>query len=491
MWAKPLSGLDIKAHFRFLIDRMAGMQYLGRIGNRYSHLITPKTIGLIAAMGAFALSLFRGIQNLGIADGQGYVDQANGILKGTSYVFNHPSAFGHNLGFSFLIALTFIISHSTSLVLLKALLAVSHGIAAYLLAQIGRGIGLGKGFWVASGVFFSLDPFVLLAATSVGTENITTLIVVYWCHLYMAPAWTRSCQLWRVLLFTFSGLFAISMRPNFLLPFFFVSILLFLKWRNEAIQISTLVLSTSLFVLFFSLYEVFLTRLNHAFVFLATYGGFGVGYACRPEFIRQYLGIASAGQNARINHWLNIENPLQASIISRTPSLSPVQIDHEMMRMGISTCLQHPLQSLGILSLKFFAIWRPFTVWGSYGLKILVFSALILIPITYGTVRFLFRRKLPGLARPVKKFFIVISMGFVPSLLITTEQLRHRLAFAEPFYWIFSMACVQYWLASKFTRHEDQIKGRHFLQNQVRPLRAHIEETFQIDTGTSPTASDD
>ena len=430
-------------------DKMVDMQYWNRIDRKYFNWITPKRIGIGATLSAVAISVFRGIENFGIPDGQGYVTQANSILKGTPFLFSISDIFVHNIGLSFVIALTFIISQSTSLVLFKLLLAVSHGIAVYFLVQIGKEFGLKKGYWVASSMFFALDPFVLSAATSVGTENLTTLIIVYWCHLYVVPVAARSRQLWRILLFTFSGCFAITLRPNFLLPFLFVAIILFIKWRQDAVRASTLALSVFLFLVFFSVYEVFLTRLNGAFVFLASYSGFGIGYACRPEFIPQYLGYASSGENARINHWLNVENPLQAIIVSKTPSLSPVQIDHEMMRIGITTCLENPLQSIGVLGLKFFAIWRPFTVIGSYGVTVFIFSILILVPITFGTLLFLFRKNLPEKAQLVKKFFIVISLGFVPSLLITTEQLRHRLAFAEPFYWIFSVACIQYWIVRR------------------------------------------
>lgn len=425
------------------------MQYLQRFSTRYSYLISPGTIGFFATMAALILSITRGIENLGLADGSGYIEQANGMLKGIDFVFNNPSIFFHNLGFSFFIALTFIFSQSTSLLLLKIFLAVSHGIAAYLLAQIGREVGLRRRFWTAGGVLFSLDPFMLRAATNVGTETLTTLIVVYWCHLYITSVSAKSYQFWRILFFMFSGFFAITMRPNFLFPFFFVSILLLIKWHKEAIQFLIIKFSVILFIIFLTLYEVFLIKLNDGFVFLATYGGFGVGYACRAEFIPQYLGFASAEQNEKINYWLNVENPLKAEILAKSPSISPLQIDHEMMRLGISNCLENPLQSVGVLILKFLAIWRPFTGLGSHGIAVLIFSALVLVPTTYGTLTFLFKKKLDQQARLIKRFFVVISIGFVPSLLITTEQLRHRLAFAEPFYWIFSIACIQYWIDAR------------------------------------------
>ena len=435
--------------FAISTDKMSNMHYWKRVDRKYFNWVTPKAIGIWATLSAVTISFFRGIENFGITDGEGYVNQANTILKGTSFMFSDPDIFVHNIGLSFVIALTFIISHSTSLVLFKLLLAVSHGISVYLLGQIGKEFGLKKEYWVASSIFFALDPFVLSAATSVGTENLTTLIIIYWCHLYVVPVAAQSRQKWRILLFTFSGCFAITLRPNFLLPFLFVAIILFIKWRQNAVRASTLTLSVFLFLVFFSAYEVFLTQLNRAFVFLASYGGFGIGYACRPEFIPQYLGYASSEENARINHWLNVENPLQAIIVSKMPTLSPVQIDHEMMRIGITTCLENPLQSIGVLSLKFFAIWRPFTVIGSYGVTVFIFSILLLVPITFGTLLFLFRRNLPEKALLVKKFFIVISLGFVPSLLITPSLFRHRLAFAEPFYWIFSAACIQYWIVRR------------------------------------------
>lgn len=402
----------------------------------------PFVLGACAASLAFLLTLFRGVENLGISDAHDYVDQARGMLKGASYMFANPNSFQHGLGFSWTIALTFLVSNSSSLLLFKALLSIGHGFSTFMVAKIGGQIGLGRRYWTLAAILFALDPFVLLTATDIQTESITTLIVLYWSYLYIRPREFSLHQKSFVMLFALSGCYSVLIRPNSILPFIFVACILYFRWYREGIGTTWIGLSISLFIGIVGIFEVFITRLYSAFVFLSPVGGVNAEFMCRSEFIPQYLGFASASQNAKINALISTSQ--SSELLHQHPGLSVAQINHDLWNVGISTCLNHPIESIWVIFLKTLALWRPFTVYGAYGSKVFVATFLLWVPLTLVTAWYLLNRKLTVVNIRLRNYFIVMSVGFTLSLLLTPTQIRHRVAFAEPFYWLFATYFLQW-----------------------------------------------
>ena len=64
------------------------------------------------------------------------------------------------------------------------------------------------------------------------------------------------------------------------------------------------------------------------------------------------------------------------------------------------------------------------------------FSFLLWVPLTIVVIKFLVTRNLSRNERLLRLFFLVLSFGYTASLLLTPTQIRHRVAFAEPFYWL-------------------------------------------------------
>lgn len=209
-------------------------------------------------------------------------------------------------------------------------------------------------------------------------------------------------------------------------------------------------IGVSIFLILLSVYEIFLTKLNSGFVFLANYGGLGVAYLCRKEFVPQYLGIATSAQNAEINNWVTSIDPLSNQILARNPGASSAELNSELYRMGISNCLSNPIESAWLLILKSFAVWRPTLVFGAYGSKIFFFSLLLWLPLTGIVLWIIFNKKLKGKASELRIFFLVGAASFTFSVLMTTStHTRHRIAFAESFYWLFAFFWLQKILAQR------------------------------------------
>jgi hypothetical protein len=104
------------------------------------------------------------------------------------------------------------------------------------------------------------------------------------------------------------------------------------------------------------------------------------------------------------------------------------------------------MQSLGVLAIKAIALWRPFTVFGAYGFEIFLVSLIIWLPLSIFAVKFLCSKLHSISERKLRIFFLLLSISFTMSLLLTQTQVRHRVAFAEPFYWIFALHALEIYL---------------------------------------------
>jgi hypothetical protein len=402
-----------------------------------------KLLGLLGAIIASAFSFLRGIENISITDGTSYLNQAESLLKGQEYIFENPNDFSHGIIFSAILALTFKVLGSSSLILFKLILSSLFGCTIYLLVKIAQEMGLTKVSWVALGLFCTLDPFLLFPATDLQTESVTTFIVVYWAYLYLVPAGSNTFRKLDPILFGMTSSFAILMRPNFLLPVLGIGLLLFYKWKKERFANSQLALTTMLILSIVFLYQIFLVKLYDGFVFLASYGGLGIAYLCKPDFIPQYFGYASAVENQRINNWVLIENPLGKLAETNLINPSAAEANSELFRIGIKICLENPIEGSWLILLRLLSVWRPSVVFGAYSLSIFIISLLFWVPLTYLMIKFLKDRKLSSPMIKLRQYFFVMGGTFTISLLFTFPQVRHRVAFAEVFYILFAVIVLE------------------------------------------------
>lgn len=363
------------------------------------------------------------------------------MLKGWSFVLNNPESFKHGLGFSALIALTFVLSNSHSLVLFKIFLAIGHGVSSYLVARIGMKIGLPKKYWVLAAILFAIDPFIFIAATNIQTESLTTLLVLYWGLIAIKLEKIPLRWNYNIVLFPISGFYSAFMRPNSILPFLIISGLIYYRWYHQKVKIEFISISISIFIFLILSYEIFLTRLYSGFFFLSPVGGDNALVMCRTEFIPQYLGVVSSSENKKINYFAMNGNEMN-QFLTAHPNLTISEINQEFTRAGVSTCLAHPFESIGVLFIKSIALWRPFTVFGAYGPKMFLISLCLWTPLTLATIWFVMRKDLGQTSKDLRNFFLGLGFGFTVSLLLTPTQIRHRIAFAEPFYWLFFMYLI-------------------------------------------------
>lgn len=398
--------------------------------------IDARTLGLLGFLITLTTAWVRGFNSTSIPDADGYIQQAIGMLKGWEYVTNNPDQFGHGLGFSALIALTFFVTDSQSLVFFKIILAASNGLAAYLLARVGQEVGLKSTYWKLASIALILDPFVLFAATDIQTECITTTLSIYWAYMYLQTRASRSVKT-NIVLFGFLGFYTVVMRPNSLLPFVLVAFLIYFKWFKEKLYLRSIAISVGIFVSLISLYEVIITRIYAGFVFLTPIGGYSSVYMCKKELIPQYLGIISKSENDKINLFVNSGSGGVNQILEQSAGESVSTVNSQMYSLGKSICLANPLESLEVLIIKALALWRPFTVFGAYGWQIFLFSLILWLPLTITAIIYLTRKSLNMPERKLRIYFLILGVGYTISLLLTPTQIRHRIAFAEPFYWLF------------------------------------------------------
>jgi hypothetical protein len=419
-----------------------------------------KILGVFGLCIALGVDFFRGFEYVILqADGRNdYVTQAEEMLRGWSYMVTNPNPLGHGIGFSLLIALTFLISNSTSFVILKILFAVCHGTSAYLLARIGFELGLKKPFWIAASIFYAIDPFILFAASDVTTEPIITLFVLYWAFLFLRVMKNGKIDYLHILLFGLSGFYSAFARPNSILPFIVIAFFMFYKWGKEGISRLVLSLSAMIFASLLLMYEVILTKLYAGFVFLSPAGGYNAEVMCSKVFVPQYLGFISQAENTRINNWVYGATK-SGEIFANQEVYNIPAANQELWKLGIKSCLAQPLESLGVLLIKPFALWRPYVVYGAYSPTVFFASLLLWVPLTIAAIYFLTRRNLNPIQSQLRNYFLIMAISFTISLELTPTQIRHRVAFAEPFYWLFFVWVVAH-VSQKIKRKNKNLQNK-------------------------------
>ncbi len=393
----------------------------------------PFYVWLTAFITCLVINLINGFSTIRLTDAADYYKQAVEIDYGLAYVLKNPEDFSHNLPFSFLIHMSFELIGSNSLVLFKILSILAFSYSAVLFRKVLEVIDLNFRFRIGATLLYIFDPFLLISTIDVQTESFVTLIVLQWLLLYLRIKETEGNKDGIIYGVFILGLFAVILRPNMFLVFLVILVMFYRGDARNMLYRRSSIISISTFVLVFTLYEIFLTKLNGGFVFLANYGGIGAAYTCNPEFVPQYLGFASDAKNDQINAWF--------SSVSNTESANQLyslaEINSRMYATGISTCLEDPVKSFFVLVAKFYSIWRPHTVIGAYGISVAFISFFLWAPCLYFTYSFLRRKQKSNIEKRLSTYFIVISMSFMPSLLITINQVRHRVSFAEPFFLIF------------------------------------------------------
>jgi hypothetical protein len=218
-----------------------------------------------------------------------------------------------------------------------------------------------------------------------------------------------------------------------------LSVYFYLQAKDQRSVRFFFLLSTIIFVLILIVYEIFLFKLNDGFVFLANYGGIGVEYACRAELLPQYLGFADKQTNDELNLWFNeVSNTSNAA-----KETSLASVNSSSFRNGINFCLENPLAGIGIMFAKLFAILRPYTNPGSYGVWVSVSSFILWAPCLYFTVRVFLAKKKSSNEKILVHYYSLLFLSFLPSLLLTINHTRHRVSFSEPFWIIFFAIGVQ------------------------------------------------
>ena len=397
-------------------------------------------IGILASVWVLFLSFYQGIETTRYPDAPLFIEQANGILQGWDFVKSNALVFLSPLGFTSTIALSFYISQSTSLLLFKVILALTHGLSAFLVAGIGKSMGMSKRFWVIAALCFSLDPFICISALDIQVETFVTFLVLLWAYLFLAEPKNRYQANLQAISFGVSGFYGVTIRPNILIPFILLSVLFFHSWQGAKFQRMRTTKSLLFFFAPLVAFEIMITKLYGGFVFLAANGGLNTVLTCKSIFLSQYTGLISKTTNVEVNRtYYSQLQALKEEILFQNPNLSFSGLNREYLKVGIETCLQNPPESLFILLVKSIALWRPFTVIGAYGISISLLSLLVWLPLSLATIWVLMQKQSRANVCKVNKFFIVLAVGFTISLIPSSTQIRHRVAFAEPFFWLFGL----------------------------------------------------
>jgi hypothetical protein len=133
------------------------------------------------------------------------------------------------------------------------------------------------------------------------------------------------------------------------------------------------------------------------------------------------------------------------------------QLNKELFKIGFENCTNNLLETVGLLALKVFGLWRPSTVFGAYGPTIFVLSILIWLPLSIAACIYLLRRTNNFHQQEFKCFVIMLWVLFTISLFPSATQIRHRIAFSEPLLWIMAGILLSNFLNRKKLKEIDNL----------------------------------
>jgi hypothetical protein len=397
----------------------------------------PKVALIIGTFLPILLSVRVGIEAWKFPDAGLMIEQAKAINQGSTFMIANADQVKFPFGFPLIIALGFKIFETDSIVFAKVFLLTFHLGTLLIIYRILKTLQIHPKIQFLIILGYAFDPFVLSQTIDLQSEPITAFFVSWWFLLAIIELDSRIKKVIIPMTFYFSGFLAIITRPNLILPFFGIAIFLTLKWKQDHVSRNSLTIGISSFTFILSLYHIFLYKIFRAFVILAPNGPINFALGCRKEFVPQYLGIATKSQNIEINKWYTAYlQDLISGVGKNGLSFDYQKTSEAFTKAGISNCTENPLDTIWVLLLKLVGIWRPFTVFGAYDLKIFLFSIIFWIPLTFVTVQFLLKKSSDKNLQNIRLFLFIFWGLFTISMLPSSTQIRHRIPVAEQFYWI-------------------------------------------------------
>jgi len=413
---------------------------------------------VIGGLASFLLSLRVGLNSWSFPDAVHFIKQANAMNSGFQYMENNPDEMQFPFGLPTIIAIMFRIQGSDSLMTSKLILICFHVAALICFTLIVRKIIVNPKIQFITILAFSFDPFILSQAIDLQTEPITTFFILWWCYVYLSEIRETKRGFLTIVLFYLSGIFEVITRPNSLIPFIGIGVLVFMKHRKSEMLLKFHLLGMSIFLGGLLIFQAFLWTVFGGFFFLAANGGQNLVLACRHEFVPQYLGLASESQNQDINAWyFQYLNDIISKIMSDQTMVSIPQLNKELFKIGFENCTNNLLETTGLIVLKVFGLWRPSTVFGAYGATIFVLSILIWLPLSIAACVYMLRKTSDLYQQEFKYFIITLWVLFTISLFPSATQIRHRIAFSEPFLWIIAGLLLSNFLKRKHDKEIDRL----------------------------------
>jgi len=412
----------------------------------------------IGGLASFLLSLRVGLNSWSFPDAVNFIKQANAINSGFQYMEDNPGEMQFPFGLPTIIAIMFRIQGSESLITTKLILICFHLAALVCFVLIVRRLIENPKIQYLTILAFSFDPFLLSQAIDLQTEPITTFFILWWCYVYLSDIRETKRSYSTIILFYVSGMFEVITRPNSLIPFIGIGVLLFMKHRKSEVHLKSHLLGISIFLGGLLVFQAFLWKVFGGFLFLAANGGQNFVLACRNEFVPQYLGVASQYQNQEINAWyFHYLNDAISRAMSDQTMVSIPQLNKELFKFGLENCTNNLLETMSLLVLKVIGLWRPSTVFGAYGTTIFVLSILIWLPLSIAACIYLLGKTNNFRQQEFKYFSIVLWVLFTISLFPSATQIRHRIAFSEPFLWIMAGILLSNFLKRKKVKEVDAL----------------------------------
>ena len=401
-------------------------------------------LGFVLCIGMIYMT---GRDNADFADSIDYITAARMLLENGSYPVTGGLNFFRAPLFPMFMALIWSVT-GESFFAVKVVQSVLHALTVLMVVRSARLLSGSTLVSLLSGLMFAVNPFFLSQAAAIQTEALQTFLMVLALMLLIQMLVSEDgfdLKTAAAAGFVF-GLGALCKNAPLAICILFAVVIAVMCYRRKNSVVAAVILVAAMFVaiLPWSFYNV---KTKGEFILINDSGGFIPWIGNHPANLRIYEGQFSSREETQqyqdyIGKTLAAEQLAEFERTNGYSRLSYKEREALWRQKAIENAMAEPGPTARLIGWKLLAFWRPWLSPDIYGVKGMLVSAAILVPlIVLGFYGMWISRKRPGTREFVILFTVL--MLFVTALhtaLVST--LRLRIPNVDPFLTIFASIAI-------------------------------------------------
>lgn len=425
------------------------------LGNKQKWIIIlPSLLGFLLAL----VSIFIvGVNKVSFPDAPDYLIASKSILKDFSYPRQGLFPFYRPPLYSFFISLIWLVFQD-SIAAVKIAQAILHGLTCWFIYKTVFEIFKNKKLGILCSLICAVHPLLLFQAAEIQTETLHTLLIAVVVFLMAKILYQDKISFPLALTLGFVFGVAALCRPSALpIGIIIIFTLFILKAKKVNLKLSLLAMIIAASGLFIAIlpWTFYNKATTGEWILISDAGGYSFWVGNVPQALDFYEGnFSSARERMDFSNYIYIDFTRQKISEWETEygysKLSLKERENLWQKEAIENLKDNPRLTLKLWLLKCWFFWRPYLYPEAYSLKIVLASAIFLVPLyllaIYSLVR-LYRESRH------KKFVIVMIIYFLSVTglhMLIIGMIRYRVPYIDPYLSMFAGIGLVFLLPAKF-----------------------------------------